>query len=76
MKLAETHGPVTAFYMGPRQVFVSVCGFGAVQEALRNADLEGRPDNAALKARTFHERLGILSLIYQHVKKLHDSVFF
>ena len=76
MKLAETHGPVTAFYMGPRQVFVSVCGFGAVQEALRNADLEGRPDNAALKARTFHERLGILSLIYQHVNKLHDSVFF
>merc|ERR1712137_1143825 len=60
MKLAETHGPVTAFYMGPRQVFVSVCGFGAVQEALRNADLEGRPDNAALKARTFHERLGLM----------------
>jgi len=59
MKLAEEYGPVAAFYMGPSQVFVSVCGFEACQEALRNSDLDGRPDSAALRARTCDERLGV-----------------
>jgi len=37
-----------------------VCGFEAVQEALRNPDLDGRPDSAPKRARTFYERLGVL----------------
>jgi len=60
MKLAEKYGPVTAFYMGFSQLFVSVTGYEAVQETLRNPDLDGRPDSAPLRARTCFERLGIM----------------
>ena len=58
MKMAEEYGPVAAFYMGPSKVFISVCGFEAVQEALRNPDLDGRYENATFKERSFGEKLG------------------
>ena len=74
--MAEKYGPVMAFYLGPSKVFVSVCGFDAVQEALRNPDLDGRYESATFKERTMGEKLGIVPVIFQHVKKLHDSVFF
>ena len=59
MTLAEKYGPVTAMYLGPSQVMISVCGYEAVQEALRNTDLDGRADLATIKERTFGEKLGI-----------------
>jgi len=59
-KLAEKYGPVTAFYLGPSKPFISICGFEAVQEALRNTDLDGRPDSVPLRARTCNERLGLM----------------
>ena len=65
MKLAKKYGPVTAFYLGPNRNLISVCGFEAVQEALRNPDLDGRPDSAPKRARTFYERLGIRSYLFR-----------
>ena len=49
MKLAEKYGPVTGFYMGPKQPLISVCGAEAVREVLKNEDLNARPITAALK---------------------------
>jgi len=60
MTLAEIYGPVTAMYLGPSQVMISVCGYEAVQEALRNSDFDGRPELAAIKERTFGEKLGVM----------------
>lgn len=57
-KLGDKYGPVTGFYLGPSQPFISVCGYEAVKEALNNDDLIGRPDNAARRERTFGRRLG------------------
>lgn len=56
-KLAEIHGPVVGFYLGPK-AFISVCGYEAVREAFLNEDLNGRPSNAVVQFRTFHQRLG------------------
>ncbi|XP_046454333.1 methyl farnesoate epoxidase-like isoform X1 [Daphnia pulex] len=58
-KLAKTYGPVTGFYLGPTQPFISVVGAQAVREALQNGDLSGRPSGAILLSRTFGERLGL-----------------
>lgn len=58
IKLADQYGPVTGFYLGPSQPFISVCGYEAIKEALYNDDLAGRPDNAARRERTFGQRLG------------------
>ena len=68
MKLAKKYGPVTAFYLGLNRNYISVCGFEAVQEALRNPDLEGRPDSVPKRARSFNERLGINSLFSETFK--------
>jgi hypothetical protein len=57
-KLAKTYGPVTGFYLGPTQPFISVVGTQAVREALQNKDLNGRPTGAIILSRTFGERLG------------------
>jgi hypothetical protein len=59
IKLSQIYGPVTGFYMGP-SFTVSVCGYEAVVEALHNEDLNGRPDSAARRERTFGKRLGEL----------------
>jgi hypothetical protein len=56
--LAKTYGPVTGFYLGPTQPFISVFGPEAVKEALQNNDLNGRPSGAILRTRTFGEKLG------------------
>ena len=56
MKLAEKYGPVTAFYLGPSQAVVSVCGFDAVREALRNPDVVRKPNSFPWTARTCLER--------------------
>ena len=70
-KLAEKYGPVTAFYLGPSKPFISICGFEAVQEALRNTDLDGRPDSVPLRARTCNERLGIsIFFFYRNIHGL------
>ncbi len=61
-KLAKTYGPVTGFYLGPTQPFISVVGPQAVKEALQNNDLNGRPSGAMLKTRTFGERLGKIAI--------------
>jgi methyl farnesoate epoxidase/farnesoate epoxidase len=62
-KLAKTYGPVTGFYLGPTQPFISVVGPEAVKEALHNNDLNGRPSNAILiRTRTFGEKLGRIIL--------------
>ena len=58
IKLSKIYGPVTGFYLGPSQFFVSVCGYEAVREALNNDDLNGRPDTAIRRERTFGKRLG------------------
>ena len=60
--LAKTYGPVAAFYVGPNQPFISVVGPLAVMEALNNEDLNGRPSNSVILARTFGEKLGLLYL--------------
>lgn len=60
IKLADQYGPVTGFYLGPSQPFISVCGYEAIKEALYNDDLAGRPDNAARRERTFGQRLGVV----------------
>jgi Cytochrome P450 len=60
-KLAEEYGPVTGFYLGTTQPFISVVGTQAVKEALQNNDLNGRPSGALLLSRTFGERLGNIS---------------
>ena len=52
-KLAEIHGPVTGFFLGPIQPFISVCGYEAVKEALHNEDLNGRPSSGTITDRTF-----------------------
>lgn len=57
-KLAKTYGPVTGFFMGPVQPFISVVGHKAVKEALHNDDLNGRPNGAVIQSRTWGERLG------------------
>lgn len=57
-KLAEIHGPVTGFYLGPFQPFISVCGYEAVKEALHNEDLNGRPCSGPIMERTFGKKLG------------------
>ena len=57
-KLAKTYGPVSGFYVGPNQPFISVVGPQAVKEALHNDDLNGRPSNSVILARTFGEKLG------------------
>ena len=49
MKLAAKYGPVTGFYMGPKQPLISVCGADAVRQVLKNEDLNARPITAALK---------------------------
>ncbi|XP_046656383.1 methyl farnesoate epoxidase-like isoform X2 [Daphnia pulicaria] len=59
-KLAEIHGPVTGFYLGPFQPFISVCGYEAVKEALHNEDLNGRPSSGTITERTFGKKLGIM----------------
>lgn len=59
IKLSQIYGPVTGFYMGP-SFTVSVCGYEAVVEALHNEDLNGRPDSAARRERTFGKRLGLM----------------
>ena len=41
MRLAYIYGPVTGFYLGPCQPFVSVSGAAAVRVALLNDDLAG-----------------------------------
>ncbi|KAI9552865.1 hypothetical protein GHT06_020749 [Daphnia sinensis] len=58
-KLAKTYGPVAGFYVGPNQPFISVVGPQAVKEALHNDDLNGRPSNSVILARTFGEKLGV-----------------
>lgn len=58
IKLSQIYGPVTGYYVGPSQFFVSVCGYEAVREALNNQDLDGRPDSAARRERNFGKRLG------------------
>ena len=58
--LAKTYGPVCGFYVGPNQPFISVVGPLAVMEALNNEDLNGRPSNSVILARTFGEKLGLL----------------
>lgn len=58
--LCAKYGAVTGFFLGPTQPFISVCGYEAVKEALNNEELNGRPNNAARKERTFGKRLGIL----------------
>ena len=57
-KLSKTYGPVTGFYLGPTQPFISVVGPQAVKEVLHNSDLNGRPTGAILLSRTFGESLG------------------
>lgn len=57
-KLADQYGPVTGFYLGPTQPFISVCGYEAVKEALNNDDLIGRPSNVVRRERTFGQKLG------------------
>jgi hypothetical protein len=57
-KLAKIHGPVTGFYLGPIQPFISVCGYEAVKEALHNEDLNGRPSSGTITERTFGKKLG------------------
>ena len=64
-KLSQIYGPVTAYYAGPSQLFISVCGYEAVREALNNPDLDGRPDTAARRERNFGKRLG--NKIYQNI---------
>ncbi|EFX83962.1 hypothetical protein DAPPUDRAFT_47355 [Daphnia pulex] len=59
-KLAKTYGPVAGFYVGPNQPFISVVGPQAVKEALHNDDLNGRPSNSVIIARTFGEKLGVV----------------
>ncbi|XP_057381565.1 methyl farnesoate epoxidase-like [Daphnia carinata] len=59
IKLSQTYGPVTGFYMGP-SLTVAVCGYEAVKEALNNDDLNGRPDTFARRERTFGKRLGFM----------------
>ena len=63
LKLSQIYGTVTGFYMGP-SFTVSVCGYEAVVEALHNEDLNGRPDSAARRERTFGKRLGELFIRY------------
>lgn len=63
-KLAEIHGPVVGFYLGPK-AFISVCGYEAVREAFLNEDLNGRPSNAVVQFRTFHQRLGNSKLLFK-----------
>lgn len=58
-KLSDIYGPVVGFFLGPRQPFISVCGYQAVKEALQNDDLNGRPSTAARRERTFGKSLGI-----------------
>nr|QSD59127.1 CYP370A15 [Diaphanosoma celebensis]QST15067.1 CYP370A5 protein [Diaphanosoma celebensis] len=60
MKLSEMYGPVVGFYMGPRQAFISVCGYEAVKEALHNDDIIGRPHLPAQQERTYGKNLGIM----------------
>lgn len=62
-KLAKKYGPVTGFFVGPGRPFVSVVGPKAVKEALHNDDLNGRPDGAVLRSRTFGQRLGKIVLL-------------
>lgn len=66
LKLSQTYGPVTGFYMGTN-LTVAVCGYEAVKDALNNDDLNGRPDSAARRERTFGKRLGN----FIHVKADH-----
>ena len=66
-KLGDLYGPVVGFYLGPSQPYVSVCGYKAVWEVLRNNDITGRPTNAARQERSFHQQLGKKSLIYNNI---------
>ncbi|XP_049832281.1 methyl farnesoate epoxidase-like [Schistocerca gregaria] len=54
----ETYGPVVGLVLGTR-LGVAVCRPDAVFEALKNEDLQGRPDNKFFRERTFNKRLGV-----------------
>ncbi|XP_046999526.1 methyl farnesoate epoxidase-like [Schistocerca americana] len=54
----ETYGPVVGLMLGS-QLGVAVCRPDAVFEALKNDDLQGRPDNKFFRERTFNKRLGV-----------------
>ena len=57
--LAVKYGPVSGFYLGPRTLFISVCGSKAVREALLNEDINGRPSNRFTLNRTFGESFSL-----------------
>lgn len=81
--LAKTYGPVTGFYMGLTQPFISVVGYDAVKEALLNDDLNSRPSGAVLRSRSLGEKLGIFRIlqmgfsnnIQSVIEKLQDLFF-
>jgi methyl farnesoate epoxidase / farnesoate epoxidase len=72
-KLAKTYGPVAGFYVGPNQPFISVVGPQAVKEALHNDDLNGRPSNSVIIARTFGEKLGTFRISFWGLKCGNDD---
>jgi len=63
INMSKIYGPVVGFYLGPRQAFVSVCGYEATKEALLNEDLNARPNLASIRERTFNKRLGNFSIL-------------
>lgn len=57
-KLGEVYGPVVGFYLGPSTPCVSVTGYDAVKEALRNPELDGRIITPAILQRSFGKSYG------------------
>ena len=57
-KMSKAYGPVVGFFVGPNQPMIAVCSHEAIKEALHNEDLNGRPTNAVIQARTYDEKLG------------------
>lgn len=61
--MAKVYGPVTGFFLGPVQPFISVVGLKAIREALLNDDLNGKPSTAMILSRTYGEKLGQLKIV-------------
>lgn len=77
MKLAEIYGPIVGFFVGPKQPFISICGYEAVREALLNQDLNGRPEGIAFLEKSLGKNLGndspkVYSCLNLNNKWFHD----
>lgn len=67
-KLGDVYGPVVGFYLGPRKPCVSVSGYDAVREALRNQHLDGRVVTPAILQRSFGKPYGHFSKSFVSIR--------